>query len=205
MAYGAPPGYGGQGHGGYHGPQGGPPGYYGAPAKPPKKGMSGCLLAFLIVGGLFLVSAIGGGVWFYVSFKDFVDATGDMMGVVVEARNAPGAKEVRDLGCKEAVAIDMAKLSKVAQRFEDAIAKREGREPKQLALDESAEYFVQCNQPTGKVTCEEVAKAFIEAVEPDGRIVASVSGRSGSKECTESFDKNGKSLGKAEAPNLPTE
>jgi hypothetical protein len=207
MAYGAPPGY-----GGYHGPQGGPPqqGFgppgYGAPAQPPKKkGMSGCLLAFLIVGGLFLVSAIGGGLWFYFAFKDFVDASGEMMSIVLEARNGPGAEEVRDLGCKEAISLDMKKLAKVAQRFEDAVAKREGREPKDLDLDEGAGYFVQCNQPKGKVTCQEVADTFIKAVKPKSKFVASVAGGSGKAECTETFDENGKSLGKAEAPNLQVE
>lgn len=207
MAYGAPPGY-----GGYHGPQGGPPqpGFgppgYGAPVQPPKKkGMSGCLLAFLIVGGLFLVGGVGAGLWFYFAFKEFVDASGEMMSVVLEARNAPGAAEVRDLGCKEAVVLDMKKLSKVAQRFEDEIAKREGREPKSLKIDESASHYVQCNQPKGKVTCQEVADAFVEAVSPKGRFVASVSGSSGKNQCTESFDETGKNLGKADSVNLPTQ
>lgn len=212
MAYGASGGYSGGGYGGgYQGPQGGPPqpgGYgpqpgYGQPPK--KKGMNGCLLAFLITGGLFLLMGIGGGIWFYISFKDFVDASGDMMAIVVKARNAPGTDELRDLGCKEAVALDMKELSKVAQRFEDAIAKREGREPKELDLDGEAAFYVQCESPKKKLTCEDVAKSFIKSVEPKGRIVVGVQGSGGSKECTETFDEHGKSLGKAEAPNLPAQ
>ncbi len=202
MAYGAPPGY-----GGYQGPQGGPHPGYGAQrpyVQPPKKkGMSGCLLAFLIVGGLFLVSAIGGGIWFYVSFKDFVDATGDMMSVVLEARSAPGTNEVRELGCADAVALDMKQLTKVAQRFEDAVAKREGREPKELELDGEATHFVQCTTSAESITCADVAKTFIKAVKPNGKIVVGVQTSGGRKQCTESFDEDGKSLGKATAPDLP--
>ena len=206
MAYGGPQGYGAPQGGGYHGPQGGPHG--GGPYQPPgfvppkKKGMSGCLLAFLITGGLFLVMGIGGGLWFYFSFKDFVDASGDMMGIVVKARNAPGTDEVRELGCQDAVALDMKELTKVAQRFEDAMAKRENREPKELDLDGEAAFYVQCSNPKKKLSCEDVAKTFIKAVEPNGRIVVGVQTGSGSKECTETFDQTGKKLGAGQAPNI---
>ncbi|NUO52183.1 MAG: hypothetical protein HOV80_25295 [Polyangiaceae bacterium] len=206
MAYGGPQGYGAPQPGGYHGPQGGP---HGGPYQPPgyvqppkKKGMNGCLLAFLITGGLFLVMGIGGGIWFYISFKDFVDASGDMMGIVVKARNAPGTDEVRELGCQDAVALDMKELTKVAQRFEDAMAKRENREPKELDLDDEAAYYVQCSNPKKKLSCEDVAKTFIKAVEPKGRIVVGVQTGSSSKECTETFDQTGKKLGAGQAPNL---
>jgi hypothetical protein len=202
MAYGGPQGYGAPQGGGYHGPQGGgpyqPPGF----VPPKKKGMSGCLLAFLITGGLFLLMGIGGGIWFYISFKDFVDASGDMMGIVVKARNAPGTDEVRELGCQDAVALDMKELTKVAQRFEDAMAKRENREPKELDLDDEAAFYVQCSQPKKGITCEDVAKTFIKAAEPKGRIVVGVQSGSGTKECTETFDQTGKKLGAGQAPNI---
>jgi hypothetical protein len=178
-------------------------GYRGPP--PVKKGMSGCLLAFLIAGGLFLLVAVGGGIWAYMQFSEFIGATKDMAKLMIEAQNAPGAAEIRKLGCNQAIVLDMAKLSEVAQRFEDEIARREGRSAKKLDLGEEATYFVQCQAGfTDKISCQAVADAFVGAVEPSGKFVVQVADAGGNQQqCNEAFDAKGRSLGKTDAPDLP--
>jgi hypothetical protein len=176
-------------------------------AAPPKKGMSGCLIAFLVVGGLFLVSMIGGGIWFYSEFGGFVGATGDMAKLMVDAQNAPGTKEMKKAGCTEAFALDMKKMAKTIQRFEDEMAKREKRKPKPVDLGKEGvgSHMLICKKTLGEApTCEKVAKAFIDEVKPDSEITVTVES-SGSNKCTERFDTNGKNLGKGEAVDLPTQ
>jgi hypothetical protein len=87
-------------------PQQGYSGQPGFPQQPPpkKKGMSGCLLAALIVGGLGLVTVLVVGVLVVKAAKTITAAA-------EEGLNAPGAAELRAAGCEAAVVMDMAKIS----------------------------------------------------------------------------------------------
>jgi len=170
--------------------------------------MSGCLLAFLVVGGLFLVMMIGGGIWFYSQFSGFVGATGDMAKLMVDAQKAPGTKEMKSAGCTDAFALDMKKMAKVIQRFEDEMAKRENRKPKDMTADigkDGGSNMLVCKKTFGEPpTCDKVAKAFIDSQHPDGSITVTVEGAGGVGKCTERFDKDGKSLGAGKKVDIPT-
>lgn len=173
-------------------------------APPPKKGMSGCLLALLIVGGLFLVGSIGGGIWLYSEFGEFMGATKEMAEVVIDSQNAPGTKEMKDVGCDEAMALDIKKLMGVMERFEKEIAKRENRKPKPMDLDvKEAQYALVCKVKLGDApSCDKIAKAYADATSPDGNFIVSVE-KLGSAKCAERFDPKGKSLGKADHFQVP--
>ncbi|UQA60945.1 hypothetical protein [Polyangium aurulentum] len=184
-----------------------PAGWGGGAAPPPvKKKTSGCLIAFLVVMGLGLVGAVGVGLWLYSTFGDVFGGIGDLAGIMMKARNAPGASEIRARGCKEAMVIDAKEMVKTMQRFEEEVAKREGRAPRSKPLSDDAEVLLVCQAEQGLApTCESVAKAYIAAVHPKGKLLASVTtGGSKNTECTEAFDASGKSLGKRSGVQLPT-
>ena len=171
---------------------------------PPKKGMSGCLLALLIVGGLFLVTSIGGGLWLYSEFGEFMGAGKEMVEIAVEAEKAPGTKEMKAAGCDEALALDMKRLMAVMERFEKEIAKREGRKQKPLDLDvKEAQHVLVCKVKLGDPpACDKVAKAYADATSPQGNFLVSVE-KLGTAKCAERFDPKGKSLGKADHFEMP--
>lgn len=95
-----------------------------APAAPKKKSGSGCVIALAIVGGLGLLAVVGIGVGVYAfsqskEGKAIFGTIGDMTEIMSEAQNAPGTKEVRALGCDQAMALDFEKMERViSQRFD---------------------------------------------------------------------------------------
>lgn len=208
---GAPQGGGPHGGGPYGGgPYGGAP--YGGPVQamppaqpPPKKsGVSGCLIAAAILGGLVL---LGGGVGAYLLYREvggFVGATGDMAKIMMKAQSAPGTDEMRDAGCSTAVAIDTEELANAIQRFEDEMAKREKRAPKDISRDlGDASAILQCQTSKSSLDCQTIADAYRKAAKPKGRMLVSVTSSSGSQSCSESFERDGTKIGAAEMPDLP--
>lgn len=206
-----PPGYGppqggyGPGPGGPGGFGPGPQGNFGPPQGPPpkKKGMSGCLLAFLIVLGLFV---LGGGITaflIYREFGSFFGAAHDAMLEVQKAQKAPGTKELRSLGCEEAMVVDGKKLLAIGQRVEDEVAKRQNRTAKKLE-DKSIGVVVYCKNTIGETpTCDKVASSYVGAVSPTESFVVSVM-HLGDTECSATYSSDGKKTGTAEVPTLPT-
>jgi hypothetical protein len=177
----------------------------GAAPPPAKKKTSGCLVGCLVSMGLGLVVAVGLGIWAYSEFGSFFGGVGDLAGVMMKARNAPGAAEIRAKGCKEAMVIDAKEMTKAMGRFEEEVAKREGRSPKTKPAAEADVVLVCQAEPGLAPTCDTVAKAYIAAVHPKGKFVAAVTtGGSKKAECTEVFDASGKSLGASSGLVLPT-
>lgn len=199
QGYGPPPGYGGPG-----GP-GGPGGYGGPPAMqqpPKKKGMSGCLIAFLVVSGLFVVGVIGVGIFVYRELGGVLGGVKELAELMTKASTAPGTKELKDKGCDQAFAIDAKEMEKVLNKFEKEIAKKENREPKPVDLAKEGAYFVQCTMKSGKkLSCEDAAKTYVDATSPGEPFMVSVTG--GGTDCSASFSKDGKKIGDVAAPNIP--
>lgn len=165
--------------------------------------MSGCLLAFLIVLGLFVVSGAVGAFLIYREFGEFVGAAGEAMAEVTKGQKAPGAKEIRALGCEEASVIDGARMVAIAQRVENEMAKRDHREPKKLPAD-TVSTIVYCKNNLGKTpTCDEVAKTYVDAASPSDPFVVNVN-HLNVNECSTSYSKDGKETGKATVPDLPS-
>ncbi len=191
---------------------GGQPGYGGpAPAMPPKKkGMSGCLLAFLIVLGLTLV---GGGIAGWLIWREvggLVGGVAEIAGIMTDAAKAPGTKEMKsDAGCDEAFAIDVDKLQTAINKMEAEIAKKEKRDPKpmeDLTKDGTALLVTCVVKKSDPPTCADVAKAFMDGGKPKEKFLVTVTKntQSGETVCGEIYDEHGKKLGTGKAPNIPT-
>jgi hypothetical protein len=176
------------------------------PAQPPpkKSGASGCLIAAAIVGMLVLVGAGVGGYLLYREVGGFVGATGDMAKIMMRAQSAPGTDEMRDAGCSTAIAIDAEELADAVQRFEDEIAKREKRKPKDISRDlGDASAILQCQTSKSSLDCQQIADVYRKAAKPKGKMLVSVTNESGSPSCSESFERDGTKIGAAKMPDLP--
>jgi hypothetical protein len=138
-------------------PQGSPPGYpqpgysqqgYPQPGypqpPPPKKGMNGCLLAALIVGGVCILIAAVVGIFVWKAAKVITAAA-------EEGLNAPGTAELRAAGCDAAVIMDMSKISSLF----DAGTTSAGES-----------VIVSCSVVAGKTApkCDDLAKTYVKAV-----------------------------------------
>jgi hypothetical protein len=179
QGYGPQPGYGQQ-----------PP-----PQQPKKKGMSGCLIAVLVVVGLLVV---GGSVTAILVYKYFGKPIAAMAEVVKEGQTAPGTNELREAGCKQASAMDAEKLFHVAKQF----AEQFGGNTKDMK-DPDAPTIVLCTLKSSKsLTCDEVAKTFSVAADPWGNFSVLVQ-KKNSQECSALYDSSGKKIG-ASTSSLPT-
>jgi hypothetical protein len=112
----------------------------------PKKGMSGCAIAAIVVGGLGLVVMMVVGVFCYKAAK--------MVGEVAsEGINAPGAAELRSAGCDVGMVMDPLK---VMGSFGVDAGTASGGSP----------LVVSCTVNAGKSapTCDDIAKVYVKAV-----------------------------------------
>jgi hypothetical protein len=177
---------------------------------PKKKGMSGCLLAFLIVLGLTIV---GGGIGAWLIWREvggLVGGVAEIAGIMADAAKAPGTKEMKsDAGCDEAFVVDVDKLTKAVNKMEAEIAKKEKRDPKPIEdfTKDGTKYLVTCVvKKSDPPKCADVAKAYIDAAKPKDKFLVTVSKneQSGEAVCGEIYDENGKKLGTGKAPTIPT-
>jgi hypothetical protein len=154
--------------------------------------MSGCVVALLVVGGVVVLCALVAGFFAYrfVSSPDgqkVVSAVTSGAALVAESSNAPGTKELRALGCDNAMVIDAAKMQAIAQTFGDA-----GR----VTADARLEIACQVSRGSSGPTCDQVAGAYVAAV--GGQAVAPfevvVGANGGKPECTVRYAEDGKRL-----------
>jgi hypothetical protein len=139
-----------------------PPGAHAQPPKSPQKKGKGCLIAVAIVGGVLLLGGIGVGVavWRFASSeegKKIVSAVSSGAQMVQEAQTAPGTAELRALGCKQALVVDLERARQLAAMLGDA------GEP--LTADDTR-VLVTC-QTAGSAkepTCDAVATTYVKAV-----------------------------------------
>ncbi len=160
-----PPGYPPQGYGGY--PPGQPP--------PKKKGMSGCLIAALIVGGLGLLLVIAIVVIAIVVGRKVV-------GLASEGLNAPGAAEIRAAGCDMAMVTD---LSKVTSVFGIDAGPNAAHTPMTIVV---------CQVAASKTapSCKDIATTYVKAVPPHAEFTVRVQTQGKAKEdCQEMYDAKG--------------
>ncbi len=165
-------------------------------------GRKGCLLAMLL-GVVFGLGSVGLG---YLSFRyksgAVLEASEELAGLVVEAEKAPGAEALRARGCDAAGMIGASDLLTIAQRLEDARAKKEKRAAKQIEIAPDERVVFCAVKGSRAPGCAELAAAYVESAKPEKGFV--VSSRTPMVElCAESFDAQGKSLGAVESPKLP--
>jgi hypothetical protein len=138
-----------------------PPGPPGAPGPGTKKKMSGCLVALAVVAGVILFSGLVVAVVVYRFVKSpdgqkIVSAVSSGAALVSEATNAPGTKELRTLGCSQAMVIDAAKVQAIAAALVDG-----GSD----GVPSAAPLQVVCVTARGRsLGCDAVAATYVQAV-----------------------------------------
>lgn len=162
--------------------------------------MSGCLIALLVVGGIFMVLLLIGGVAVYRFLntdtgKKVVSALDQTVKLAEEGMNAPGAAEVRKAGCDTAMVMDMGKVMKLVETFVDAGSSDKLERTKSMTM-------VVCNVQllTSPPSCETVAQAYGEAVAAqyphDFEFVVNVQKQGANKPlCQGRYGLNGQRLG----------
>jgi hypothetical protein len=131
------------------------------PRPQPKKSGNGCLIAMLVVGGIFVLGGIfvGIGIYQFASSKEgkqIISVVGEGAKVAAEAQTAPGTSELKKLGCKQPMVMSMERLMKIAQTFNDAGSGEVG----------DLSVMVMC--PVGLLDtppgCDAVARTYVGAV-----------------------------------------
>ena len=186
-----------------------PPTYQpaGQPLAPPpakKKSGSGCLIALAIVGGLavLVMAVVGFGVWRFASSKEgkaIIGAVGEGAKIIAEAQSAPGAAEVRKLGCDQALVLDIERMAKLFEHFDAS------------APHGSYSTMVICQVGvlhSDAPSCDQVASTYRAAV-PAARPFAATVTRSGGhgEICSSLYDAKGnkvKDLPRGSTPTVPT-
>ena len=135
------------------------------PQQPPpqKKGMSGCMIAFIVVSIIGVVTALVAGIAIYLvvtsdAGKTAIKLVGGGTKLATKGLNAPGTPEIRAMGCEQAMVLDMKEVSDLMNDAFDAglrlgDAGLQGLEV-ECALSASA----------APVTCDDVAKTYLRAV-----------------------------------------
>lgn len=163
------------------------------PAPPPKKsGPSGCVIALLVLGGIFVLGLVGIGVATYLfmqrpEVKEVVGAMGGMF-------NAPGREELMQAGCDQAVVMDMSGFAKLAARDPNSL-------PKDVEMLKNS-VFITCmvrEEPT--LDCAAVAKVYREQVSStkQAHVVVQQPGRQ-EPICAARYDTQGQYAGHAFRP-----
>ncbi len=130
---------------------------------------TGIPLVFKIMAGLMVLVAlfIAMAVSFYRNCEECHKYTSIFMGVFGEMQTAmvaPGTKEMRELGCDQAMVIDMEKFAQFTEAFEE--------EAESEALDEelSGITMVFCQYgsifDTDGPVCDEVVRSYISGANP---------------------------------------
>lgn len=158
-------------------------------APPPKKGMSGCLIAVLVLAGVVLIGVIlaGVGIWRVMQDPDaqkMVKAVGDTAKLAEEARKAPGAAELRKAGCRDALVLDPKKVAEIMKAFADA-----GTSASTDPLSVMCEVASKSSAPE----CDALAKVYVKAAHPttDFKLTIQVQGTKASV-CQEEYAADGK-------------
>lgn len=157
-------------------------------APPPKKGMSGCMIALLIVGIVGLVTAIVVGVGAYLFATSSVGKTAiklvnEAPKLAEKGMNAPGMTEVRALGCNQAFALDMKDVGDLMSDLIDAGSK---------GMPDGLMITCQVRAGTRGPTCDDIASTYVRAVTtPSKDFMVTVQEQGKKSQCESSYDKTG--------------
>lgn len=163
---------------------------YGQPVRP-KKGMSGCLIAVLVLAALVVVGviAIAIGAWQVMSSpegKKIARVIGEGAKMAEEARTAPGTKELRKAGCQEAMVFDPARMGDLIREFSDGGPPKgdPGKEPRMIVCQVAA---------LGTApTCDKLATTYVGAAQPTTPFHVTVQTQGGSKpKCAQAYTATG--------------
>lgn len=165
-------------------------------------GPKGCLFAlgfFVVLGGGSLAASK---LLLERKNASVLEGARELGSVLTQASDAPGAAEVRELGCESAGVVPPEELVRLARKLEAETARTEKRAPRPVDLH-ADEPVVYCAHPaTGEPSCGKVAAVYLRGAKPTGPFVVTV--RTGFREtCAERFEADGTSAGPAPSPDLP--
>jgi hypothetical protein len=164
---------------------------------PKKKSGSGCVVALAVVGGLALLAAgvVAFGAYRFATSEEgkvILSAVGEGARLLAEAQSAPGAAEVRGLGCDQAMVVDMDKIGTLVEQF-DAGKAPPGTFSKMVTCQIG--YF-ESKTPS----CDDVARTYVAAAGPPPRgFAVSVSRQGGEALCTTIHQPDGTKLADIDA------
>ncbi len=160
-------------------------------ADPPQKKRStlGILLAVIGVGVVAMAIAtaiVGYLVWSSPKGREMVGAVGKAIRVARASQNAPGAKELRAMGCKSSMIMSVDDLSALSGQKDAAV------------LADAIESLVVCGVSpfTTPPTCDDVSRTYIGAVGRRQRpflVMVQRTGRSAA-ECSVLYEGSGEPL-----------
>ncbi len=169
-------------------------GSYGQPGPqhpPPKKGLSGCLIALLVVAGLVVVGVLiaGIGVWKAVSSPEgqkIVKVIGEGAKLGEEARTAPGAQELRRAGCQEAMVLDPARMADLIRELGD------GGPPTDVTTQPRM-IVCQVGVLASAPSCDALAATYVAAAHPSTPFHVTVQTQGGQHpKCAQGYTADGK-------------
>jgi hypothetical protein len=171
---------------------------------PKKKSTSGCLIALAVVGGLgvLVVALAAFGLYRFSTTKEgkmVFGVIGEATKMAAEAQSAPGAAEVRALGCDQGMVMDMNKMGKIFEQLDASAPPSD-----QLSVMVFCQVGVFAKAPT----CDAVAHTYHAAVGSHRGFAAYVthSGGHGGEVCSSLYDADGKKvrdLPSGSAPKIP--
>lgn len=163
-------------------------------AKPPKKGLHGCVIALIIVGSIGLLGAIAAGIALYAlatsnAGKTAFKVLGEGTKIAQKGMTAPGTPEIRALGCEQAMVIDMKDFAVLMNDILDA------------GPDASAAggLMVTCQVRGAKraPSCDDIAATYVGVVgTASSQFVVSVQRQgNGTPLCQSTYDETGALIG----------
>lgn len=177
----------------------------GMQGPPPKKGMSGCLIAVMVLAGLVVVGVIvvAIGAWQVMSSpegKKIARVIGEGSKMAEEARTAPGTKELRAAGCREAMVFDPARMGDLMREFTD------GGPPKGDPTKEPRLVVCQVGALGSAPTCDKLAATYVSAAQPTTPFHITVQVQGGSKpKCAQVYTQAGARTSTAHGPEQADE
>ena len=128
---------------------------------PPKKGMSGCMIALLVVGIISVVGALVVGIGIYLFATSTVGKTAIKVmqegpKLAEKATNAPGTPELRALGCDVAIVLDTRDVGALVSDIIDA-----GFDS---GMPDTLMVACQVRDVSRAPKCDDVAATYIRAV-----------------------------------------
>jgi hypothetical protein len=154
---------------------------------PKKKSGRGCLILLSVLGGLFFLGLVGVGVaaWTAASSPKGQQAL-RVLQEMKAAQNAPGTRELKAIGCHQAMVIDMDTVGKDIQAlFDSGVANPENL-PAKLSV------YCQPGPFDTPPTCADVARTFVKAAPPSEGFLATVKRQADSKLlCSSLYSKTG--------------
>ncbi|MFT3710471.1 MAG: hypothetical protein QM817_22840 [Archangium sp.] len=154
----------------------------------------GCLIAVLAAGGLMLLVVVVSGIflWRAASSEEgqkVMKAIGKGASLAAKGLNAPGAAEIRDLGCPEAFVLDMQDMRELIGIFDT-----DGGDP---LSNIGPNTMVMCQGYGTLPTCDEIAAVYTPVKDrPRGEFVVLVQGKTSKvQQCSKRYADDGSSLG----------